>query len=156
VSDQPSPMLALVRRAELVEFLPTGTLARRTAGVPGPPPGMRIHLKLDTRIGVVREHERFVVLAAISVRTRVTPEDPKPFARFLYRVNVRYTNAGDATDETLLEFARTNGMVHIWPYARSFVQAAATSMGLVPVTLPFFRVASPNGKVMEATPVHPD
>lgn len=34
-------------------------------------------------------------------------------------------------------------------HARAFVQSAAATMGLVPVTLPFFRVAAPNGK--EAT-----
>lgn len=153
MSDQGAAVIALAQRAELLEFLPTGTLARRTAGVSGPPPGARIDLNIDTRVGVVRDQDRFVVLAAIGVRTRTNGGDAKPFARFLYRVNVRYSNAGDASDEALLAFAQTNGMVHIWPYARAYVQAAATSMGLVPVTLPFFRVAAPNGRPMEASPV---
>ena len=152
MTDQGPAVVALARRAELTDFLPTGTLARRTSGVVSPLPGASIDLSIETRIGVVREREGFVVLATVGVRATTKGGDKRPFARFLYRVNVRYSNAGDATDEALLAFAQTNGMVHIWPYARAFVQSAATSMGLVPVTLPFLRVSSPNGKVMQQTP----
>lgn len=153
MTDQGPAVLALARRAELLEFLPTGTLARRTAGVVSPPPGAMLDLDIDTRVGVVRElQERFVVLAVVSLWARTNGGDKRPFARFLYRVNVRYSNAGDASDEGLLAFAQTNGMVHLWPYARAFIQSAATSMGLVPITLPFFRVAAPNGKPLQPTP----
>lgn len=149
MTDQGPAVLALARRAELVEFLPSGTLARRTAGVVSPPPGAVLDLDIGTRVGVVREQERFVVVAAISVRARAKDGNQRPFARFVYRVNVRYSNVGDASDEALRAFANTNGMVHIWPYARAFVQSASTSMGLVPITLPFFRVSAPNGRPLK-------
>lgn len=37
-------------------------------------------------------------------------------------------------------FAKTNGMLNIWPYWREYVQSATTRASLPPLTLPLFRV----------------
>jgi preprotein translocase subunit SecB len=42
--------------------------------------------------------------------------------------------------EQMKAFAKTNGMVNIWPYWREFVQASTLRAGLPPLTMPLFRV----------------
>jgi preprotein translocase subunit SecB len=37
-------------------------------------------------------------------------------------------------------FAKSNGMLNIWPYWREYVQAATQRAGLAPLTIPLFRV----------------
>lgn len=142
---------ALASRVDITEVLTTGTLARRTAGVAPPSSGENFDVELGVRVGAVREGEGFAVVAAVSVKVRRRNER-RPFARFVQRFNVRYTGRGDATDEVLIEFAQTNGMVHLWPYARAFVQTASASLGLAPIVLPVFRVAAPNGTPLQASP----
>jgi preprotein translocase subunit SecB len=44
------------------------------------------------------------------------------------------------TDLQIQSFARSNGMLNVWPYWREYVQAATQRAGLAPLTLPLFRV----------------
>lgn len=44
------------------------------------------------------------------------------------------------TDLQIESFARSNGMLNVWPYWREYVQAATQRAGLAPLTLPLFRV----------------
>jgi preprotein translocase subunit SecB len=44
------------------------------------------------------------------------------------------------TDQQMKAFAKTNGMLNIWPYWREYVQSATLRAGLPPLTLPLFRV----------------
>lgn len=136
---------ALARDVQLVEVNATGTLSRLGVGKRVPPPGEEIDLGLGTKIGFVRTGESsFAVVAAFIVRAK-TKDATKPFARFVYRCFAKYQNAGEQTDDVLVEFSRTNGMMHLWPYLRAYVQTASAQLGLVPLTLPVFRV--------QATPV---
>lgn len=49
-------------------------------------------------------------------------------------------NSEPPTDRQMKAFAKTNGMLNIWPYWREYVQSATLRAGLPPLTLPLFRV----------------
>lgn len=140
MNDLGPQLLALAREVQLVEVNATGTLSRLGVGTRVPPPGEEIDLGLATKVGIVRTGEAgFAVVAAFTVRIK-TKDVKKPFARFVYRCFAKYQNVGQHPDEVLIEFARTNGMMHLWPYLRAYVQAASAQLGLVPVVLPVFRI----------------
>ena len=107
-------VLELARRIELRELITTGTLARRTARVSGPQPGEQVDLDIGLRVGMVREVDTFVALITLNVRARRRDGSPA-FARFVHRFNIRYSGHGDASDDVLLEFVNTNGVMHAWP-----------------------------------------
>lgn len=143
MNDLGPQVLELARAVQLVEVNATGTLARLGVGTRVPPAGEEINLDLRTKVGTVRTGDTgFAVIASCIVRVK-TKDAQKPFARFAYRCFAKYQNAGSRPDEVLLEFARTNGMIHLWPYVRSYIQTASAQLGLVPITLPVFRVQPP-------------
>jgi preprotein translocase subunit SecB len=50
------------------------------------------------------------------------------------------------TEPQMNAFAKTNGMLNVWPYWREYVQSATLRAGLPPLTLPLFRVVHESGK----------
>jgi hypothetical protein len=44
------------------------------------------------------------------------------------------------TPEQIKAFAKSNGMLNIWPYWREYIQSATQRVGFAPLTLPLFRV----------------
>lgn len=58
------------------------------------------------------------------------------------RISAEYDLPEDAnpTPAQIKAFAKTNGMLNVWPYWREFVQAATLRAGLPPLTMPLFRV----------------
>lgn len=135
--------LQLAKQVELLALVPTGMLARLTAGETPPPPGEEVDVHLGIRVGMAREKDRFVGVVAVTALAQ-RKQARRAFAKFSYRVNAHYRGGADATDEVLGAFVQTNGLIHVWPYARAFVQTASATMGLVPLLLPFYRVQAPN------------
>ena len=133
----------LAKAVELLEISPTGTLSRLDISTGVPSRDEQLDLELGTKLGTVRTSAtEFAVIAAFTLRVK-TKEGAKPVARFVYRCLAKYRGgATDDDDDVLLEFAKSNGMIHLWPYARAFVQAASAQLGLVPILLPVFRVVS--------------
>lgn len=58
------------------------------------------------------------------------------------RIAAEYDLPEDAnpTPAQIKAFAKTNGMLNVWPYWREFVQTATLRAGLPPLTMPLFRV----------------
>jgi hypothetical protein len=58
------------------------------------------------------------------------------------RIEARYcVNASaELSDFQMKSFARSNGMLNVWPYWRYFVQETTQKAGILPLTLPLFRV----------------
>lgn len=142
-TDLPQQVLELAKRVELRALAPTGTLAKTRAGevLPGLGEQFNVHINLAT--GMTRTHDGFIGVVTVGVQAQ-RKEARRPFAHFIYRVNVQYAAAGDVTDEAIQTFVQTNGLVHVWPYARAWIQSASLSMGLPNVLLPFYRVQAPN------------
>jgi hypothetical protein len=61
------------------------------------------------------------------------------------RIGATYLAVYKVTTEKIFEdanvqaFAQMNGLLHIWPYWREFVQSSAQRLGLPPITLPVVR-----------------
>lgn len=144
-------VLELARRAELRSLTPSGTLARLTAGEVFPAPGEQFDLHIKLATGMTRTTSGFVGGVTISVRAQ-RKEAKRAFARFAYRVNAHYGVPGEFTEAAAQAFVQTNGLVHVWPYARAWIQSASVGMGLPPVLLPFYRVHAPNAVKLEPQP----
>jgi len=58
------------------------------------------------------------------------------------RIEALYSVPKDKSfgDAQMKAFARSNGMLNVWPYWREYVQTATQRAGLAPLTLPLFRV----------------
>lgn len=58
------------------------------------------------------------------------------------RIEVQYSVPKEQTFDAIQMkvFARSNGMLNVWPYWREYVQAATQRAGLAPLTLPLFRI----------------
>lgn len=132
----------LMKEAELAEIRPLGMLAKIARG-PAPAMGQSFKNDFNIRSGLVREGEHgFAVVFMVDCRSRRASED-QPFARFTYRVAMRYRVKQAWPDELLTQFAQTNAAVHAWPYARQFIHSASTQLGLSPVLLPPLRIGQP-------------
>lgn len=137
-----SDLRELIKEAELADIRPLGLFAKLARG-PAPAMGQTFTNDFNVRSGVVREGEHvFAVVFFVDCRSRRGPED-QPFARFAYRVAIRYRVKQAWPDELLGQYAQTNAAVHAWPYARQFIHSASTQLGLSPVLLPPLRVGQP-------------
>lgn len=150
-TDLKAQVLELAKHAELRSLMPSGTLARVRAGEAFPSPGEQFDLHIRLATGMTRTAGGFVGVVTISVRTQ-RKEAKWPFARFEYRVNAHYAVPGEFSDESAQAFVQTNGLVHVWPYARAWIQSASVGMGLPPVLLPVYRVQAPNALKLEPDP----
>ncbi|GEL75160.1 hypothetical protein [Myxococcus virescens] len=75
-----------------------------------------------------------------AVRSRVDPQ--AVFVRVKYHVIAVYSmvDGADFTDDEIQLYSQTNGMVHVWPYLRAFIQSSCAQLGIPVVTLPPFRI----------------
>lgn len=137
-----SDVRQLMKEAELAAIRPLGLLARLDRG-PLPETGKNFENQFNLKTGFVREGETgFSVVFFIDCRSRKTPTE-RAFARFVYRAAIHYRTKQKWSDDIVMEFATTNAAVHIWPYARQFVHASSTQLGLPPILLPALRVGTP-------------
>lgn len=129
----------LAQAVQLMDLRPTGLMARHGLGSV-PAYGDQLDIAFNLKVGFARKDEHsFVALLMAGVRARRAPGE-REFARFVYRAYAQYSLPVEASDELLLEFSRTNGMIHLWPYLRAWVQTASASLGLLPIVIPVFRV----------------
>lgn len=129
----------LAREVELRDIRTMGTLARVGRG-PQPAAGESVDTRVSLRVGFTRTDEHhFDVFVWVDCRPRRQPDEPA-YARFVFEAVARYGAVTRWPDETLDGFMRTNAMVHLWPYARQYVQTACAQLGLPPLVLPPFRV----------------
>jgi len=134
-------LVELAKEVDLVDIRTTGTLARLGPG-PIPEFGKPMDASFTIKAGVSREGENgFNVMLAIDCRPRRTKEE-REFSRFIYRVVARYRAQKAWPEDVLNDFMRSNAMIHLWPYARNFVQTASAQLGLIPILLPPFRVSA--------------
>lgn len=72
--------------------------------------------------------------------------------RLEYAFNVKGGPPADERDSFFSAFANVNGMFNAWPYARELVHSTVARMGLPPMILPVYRVASETPRKVEAAP----
>lgn len=132
---------ALAAAVELLDVRPMGFLARLVRE--NPPPGTVLAVDVKNQLSVRQEDEgRFVIYARFAMGAHPEGEPKGEFLKIRYDLIGRYRVPPEHPlgPEVLELFAKTNGMVHLWPYLRAFVANACAQMGVVPITLPPFRV----------------
>lgn len=68
------------------------------------------------------------------------------FAEFSIRIQASYRVPGPAPEAKAVDaFARSNGVIHLWPYFRAYVQQSCGQLSIPPIVIPPFRI-----KVAEA------
>lgn len=132
---------ALAKDVQLLDIRTTGTLARLGPGAL-PDAGKEIEVNFAIKAGFLRVGDlRFDVVFAVNCRSRRAKGD-LPFGRFVYRALASYAVSQSWPDAVLDEFTRSNALVHLWPYARQFVQTASAQLGIPSILLPPFRVTA--------------
>lgn len=131
----------LASRIELVEVRPIAFLT--TLVRDAPQVGTPLAVDVKSRLGTSREEGGgFTVRADFSLEVHPESESKEEFLKLRYTIISRYRLPVEfPLEQELLDFfANTNGMVHLWPYLRAFVANSCAQLGVLPVTLPPFRV----------------
>lgn len=107
-----------------------------------PAEGQPLTVEVDSDVKTGLVPGGFVVEARLTLSARASQEGSPAFLEVLYRVGAVYRLAGELpAPEVLGLFAETNGMIHLWPYFRAYVQQACAQLGIPPIILAPFRIA---------------
>jgi hypothetical protein len=131
-------LLALSQGMELVNIRTVEFAARL---LEQPDERHAVSIAVDSEMNAVPAPGGFVVEARFTLKARPATEGARDFAELLYRVGAVYRAPGAPPSTEVLEaFARTHGMIHLWPYFRAYVQQACAQLGLRPIILHPFRL----------------
>lgn len=137
----------LAAAVEIIEVRPVAFLARLMRDAPSAE--TPLSLGFNNEIAAMEEGEgRFVVRADFKLTAHPESDAKAEFLKLRYTIIGRYQVPAEypLEGEVLDYFAETNGMVHLWPYLRAFVSNSCAQMGVMPITLPPFRVQLTNAK----------
>jgi preprotein translocase subunit SecB len=137
----------LAAAVELLEVRPVGFLAQVVGAIP--PLGTSLAAEIKSQLTAKQEGEgQFEVYADFALDAHLETDPKEEFLEIRYTIISRYRVPPEHSleQEVLDFFARTNGMVHLWPYLRAFVANSCAQMGIAPITLPPFRVQQPARK----------
>lgn len=134
---------AIAKIAQKVELTDVRTVELSARLVGKPVARKQAHLEIEARTSPGPVDDGFVVEGNFTLRVRPKKEGEEPGPPYLevtYRAGAIYRWPGDLPrSEHLLAFAETNGLHHLWPYFRAFVQEACGRLSLAPVIIPTFR-----------------
>jgi hypothetical protein len=96
---------------------------------------------LITKADGKRDGERLDCEFSFTLNATHESLDSKPM-EILLTLEATYKVPSEITfsPKQVRAFAKTNGMLNVWPYWREFVQSVTSRAGLPPLTLPLFRV----------------
>lgn len=134
---------SVAKVAQKIELLDVRTveMSARLTGAPA----NQVHVEIDATAAPGKVEGGFVVEGSFAVRLRPKTaarggEAGDAFFEAKYRAGAMYRFPGELPPaEVLVAFAETNGLVHLWPYFRAFVQDACGRMGVARVVIPAFR-----------------
>ncbi|WP_309891702.1 hypothetical protein [Archangium sp.] len=135
-------VFALARVVELTNVRVVAFGARLLEQAPATT--QEVHIEVDSQVQPGVLPEGFVVEGQFKLTARTTFEEAKDFLELNYRVGAVYRlpSAPLPPIDVLRAFAETNGMVHLWPYVRAYVQQTCAQLGVPIITLPPFRIVS--------------
>jgi hypothetical protein len=129
----------LAQRAQIKELRPLNFAAALHGSWPGPEVSVTAEITRELRVHL--EPSGFVVVGRFTcqvLRAEGAPRDP--VATFRYEALCAYDSGKEEIAPELVElYARTNAMVHLWPYFRHFVQTSSAQLNILPILLPAFR-----------------
>ena len=147
-------LAALAAAVDLCEVRPLAFLARLVGDLPQQETVFDLSIKNELTSKQEGDGQ-FVVSANFTIGAKAGSNSKQDFLEIRYNIVSRYrVPSGHPLEQDVLDlFAKTNGMVHLWPYLRAFVANSCAQMGLIPITLPPFRVkSSPEQPSKEPSP----
>jgi hypothetical protein len=140
--EQFAELQRLGRVAHLLELRLVGFSA--SLNEPWPGPEVDVELEIGTELQIHSRAGGFSVVGRFTCRVHQAQETPrKLLATFQYSALCDYETGEEEFPPGLIElYARTNSMVHLWPYFRHFVQTSAVQLAIIPILLPPFRASA--------------
>lgn len=107
---------------------------------PPPPASEQIHLDLSANVEVAPSNGGFATEGRFEVKAGSGPER-KLFVELSVRIGAAYRYSESLPAQEVLEgFAKTNGLIHLWPYFRAYVQQSCGQLAIPPIIIPPFRI----------------
>jgi preprotein translocase subunit SecB len=133
-------VLALARVVELTNVRVVEFGARLLEQAPATT--QEVHVEVDSQVQPGILPGGFLVEGQFKLKAGVRAEEAKDFLELNYRVGAVYRLPSEPLPpiDVLRAFAETNGMVHLWPYVRAYVQQTCAQLGVPIITLPPFRI----------------
>lgn len=153
MTDAVKRLAPIIAKADLQDIRLAESSCKAFAQDSGPPGEVDVRLNWTAKANL-RAAGSFSVLADLEVLLVPAGGAPSEGARVTARLELRYQIPPDLPiHEGLLdEFAKLNGVFNAWPYWREFVQNTLVRMGLPPLALPLYRVATQSNAQAEAKP----
>jgi preprotein translocase subunit SecB len=103
-----------------------------------------MHAEVDSQVRSGTLEKGFLVEGQFNVTAKSRSEEHQNFLELNYRVGAIYQVEPQLVPsaEVLRAFAELNGMVHLWPYVRTYVQQTCAQLAIPVIILPPFRVLS--------------
>ncbi|HYO65106.1 MAG TPA: hypothetical protein VEU33_03405 [Archangium sp.] len=132
-------VFALARAVDLVDIRTVGFSAKTLEPARE---GQQLAVAVEPEVKTAQLPDGFVVEARFTLKARAGSEAGHEFLEMFYHVGAVYRLASALPPvEVLGAFAETNGMIHLWPYFRAYVQQTCAQLGLPPIILPPFRIS---------------
>jgi len=150
----------LMDTIDLRDIHPVGILARLTGDPPIRGGPIILEVKSTIRHRWSSPPNRFDVLGRFALNARSGRSESKTraknFVLLRYEIVASYQvrsepapatrSAPSFLDEAVLDiFSNTNGMIHLWPYFRTYVSSVLGVLGLPPFPLPVWRLKEAQG-----------
>ena len=144
----------LARRVNLADIRTVEFGARLVAQAPETI--QELHAEIDSQVRSAAMDDGFLVEGQFQVKARTQSENPRDFLELNYRVGAVYQVEPEfmPSTEVLRAFAESNGMLHLWPYVRAYVQQACAQLAVPVIVLPPFRVVSAPAEPEGVSAVH--
>jgi len=139
--DMASAVRRIANGSNLYDVRTIAMFARLHADAPdiGIPIAVQLALNLNSQIA--GDEFRVVGKFALKAHEDGKTEKQSFFSASLHIVAYYRLHSGEKlTQEELQAFASSNGMVHLWPYFRAFVQQSCGQFSIPPIVLAPFRV----------------
>lgn len=133
-------VMELARVVDLVNIRTVEFSARLSSEAPESIQELHAEIESQVRSGVLASG--FIVEGQFKVTAKTMTGEPREFLELNYRVGAVYQVDSKPlpSTEVLNAFAASNGMVHLWPYVRAYVQQACAQLAVPVIVLPPFRV----------------
>ncbi|WP_408891460.1 hypothetical protein VZQ01_10655 [Myxococcus faecalis] len=147
-NEQRDGMVSAVARiaadSELYDVRTIGTYARLHADAPDVGTPLTAGLSINLNCQLVENELRVIGKFEVKAHAEGKPKRDSFFTANLHLVAYYRVHPGlEFNDEKLQAFASTNGMVHLWPYFRAFVQQTCGQFAIPAIVMPPFRVNQP-------------
>jgi preprotein translocase subunit SecB len=137
-------VLRISNGSELYDVRTIGTSARLQTDAPELGVPLTAGLAINLNCQLSEQEFRVIGKFALKAHEESRTEKQSFFSATLRIVAYYRMHSGlQVNQEELQAFASSNGMIHLWPYFRAFIQQTCGQFSIPPIVLPPFRANRP-------------